>query len=100
MAGFDNREVAVAAGKKGVARKSVKRDAWLRQGYIITGPMTDNVMKYAAELWKLDRKDDYVDLYLKLLQYHKPKTVAHAVRQQTEVRVYFDGKDSELFDKV
>ena len=91
-------ETAVEAGKKSRIKQYDKN--CLRLGKTITGPQSNHIRKYMDELWANGESDKAFDYYLKLLQYFKPKVMAHAVKTQTEVVFRFESTDKELFEDV
>ena len=74
--------------------------AWLKLGKDITDVQAKHVKRYMAQLWEDGRDEEAFDAYLKLLQYFKPKVMAHAVKTQTEVVFRFESTDKELFEDV
>ena len=79
MSGFKNKEIASEAGKKGKPGKHKRTIEWENLGEFIT--------QAGAERFKnimLNTDDDtFTDMYLKALNYFKPK-INHNINEQTE----------------
>jgi len=95
----NDRELAREAGRKGGKVKKYD-EAWLRLGHKLTGDHAEHIRKYMNKLIREGRDDEFFENYLKLLQYFKPKVMAHAVKTQTEITFRFESGDKELFEDI
>ena len=84
----------------GTRQPNTKQTAWQTLGLKITGTMTGNIARYQAELWKAGKKDEYLENYLSLLSYFKPKLQANAIKQETEITIKLVHPDDDLMSKI
>lgn len=77
---FKNKDIAAKAGSKSKPGKHAKTKQWEALGEMITGELTDDVLRYVKGL----KGEEKFNAYLKLLEYFKPKLSRSEVKAEID----------------
>jgi hypothetical protein len=80
---FKDKSIASKAGAKSKPGKHEKTKQWEALGELITGKLTDKVLKYLDSL----PPGEMFDAYLKMLEYFKPKLTRAEIKADVSTHI-------------